>query len=131
MTDFSGALIGTILFAAGLSVLLLVCAVVGGILSGIALYKGLTYHDNSLTTISAIGLGAALISFFFLGIVFGPASLVCGIMGFKKTKTLPQMSYEEYKRQKAQEEDPEYTEYMAAMNKQSSDKGNTTQKEDQ
>lgn len=88
--NLGGLVAGTLIIAALLSLVAILCTIIGAILNGIVLYKGISNHNNQLITLSAIGLGSALLGLFVFMIVFGPISLVCGIIGFKKGKAIPQ-----------------------------------------
>ena len=91
---------------------LIAAGIIGAICSIIGLVRGITNHNTTAIAVGGVGVGCAVLGIFVLPIVFWIACFVCGTMACQLSKQQHVLSYEEFKRQKAMLEDPEYAEYM-------------------
>ena len=91
---------------------LIAAGIIGAICSIIGLVRGITNHNTTAIAVGGVGVGCAVLGIFFLPIVFWIACFVCGTMACQLSKQQHVLSYEEFKRQKAMMQDPEYAEYM-------------------
>lgn len=86
--------------------------IIGAVCSIIGLVRGISNRNTTAIALGGIGVGCAVLSIFVFPIVFRIASLICGAMACQLSEQPRELSFEEYKRQKAMLEDPEYAEYM-------------------
>ena len=91
---------------------LIAASIIGAICSIIGLVRGITNHNTTAIAVGGVGVGCAVLGIFVLPIVFWIACFVCGTMACQLSKQQHVLSYEEFKRQKAMMQDPEYAEYM-------------------
>ena len=91
---------------------LIAAGIIGAIYSIIGLVRGITNHKTTAIAVGGVGVGCAVLGIFVLPIVFWIACFVCGTMACQLSKQQHVLSYEEFKRQKAMMQDPEYAEYM-------------------
>ena len=91
---------------------LIAAGIIGAICSIIGLVRGITNHNTTAIAVGGVGVGCAVLGLFVLPIVFWIACFVCGTMACQLSKQQHVLSYEEFKRQKAMMQDPEYAEYM-------------------
>ena len=91
---------------------LIAAGIIGAICSIIGLVRGITNHNTTAIAVGGVGVGCAVLGIFVLPIVFWIACFVCGTMACQLSKQQHVLSYEEFKRQKAMMQDPEYAEYM-------------------
>ena len=91
---------------------LIAAGIIGAICSIIGLVRGITNHNTTAIAVGGVGVGCAVLGIFVLPIVFWIACFVCGTMACQLSKQQYVLSYEEFKRQKAMMQDPEYAEYM-------------------
>ena len=91
---------------------LIAAGIIGAICSLIGLVRGITNHNTTAIAVGGVGVGCAVLGIFVLPIVFWIACFVCGTMACQLSKQQHVLSYEEFKRQKAMMQDPEYAEYM-------------------
>ena len=91
---------------------LIAAGIIGAIYSIIGLVRGITIHNMTAIAVGGVGVGCAVLGIFVLPIVFWIACFVCGTMACQLSKQQHVLSYEEFKRQKAMMQDPEYAEYM-------------------
>ena len=94
------------------SIALIAAGIIGAICSIIGLVRGITNHNTTAIAVGGVGVGCAVLGIFVLPIVFWIACFVCGTMACQLSKQQHVLSYEEFKRQKAMMQDPEYAEYM-------------------
>ncbi len=94
-----------------------IAMLIGGIvLSVIALAKGIERQQSNVTIWGAVGLVCGIVGIFLLTIVFGTVSLVCG--AYAKSlldKTGDNPSFEQYKREQAMKNDPQYQAYLRSI----------------
>ena len=86
--------------------------IIGAVCSIIGLVRGISNRNTTAIALGGIGVGCAVLSIFVFPIVFRIAGLICGAMACQLSEQPRELSFEEYKRQKAMLEDPEYAEYM-------------------
>lgn len=103
--------------AAGTTGLMLVFVVImtgiiGAICSIVGLVRGVSNRNTAAIALGGIGVGCAVLGVFVFRIVFWIAGLICGAMACQLSEQPRELSFEEYKQQKAMLEDPEYAEYM-------------------
>lgn len=103
--------------AAGTTGLMLVfvlgmVAIIGAVCSIVGLVRGISSRNTAAIALGGIGVGCAVLGVFVFRVVFWIASLICGAMACQLSEQPRELSFEEYKRQKAMLEDPEYAEYM-------------------
>lgn len=91
---------------------LIAAGIIGAICSIIGLVRDATNHNTTAIAVGGVGVGCAVLGIFVLPIVFWIACFVCGTMACQLSKQQHVLSYEEFKRQKAMMQDPEYAEYM-------------------
>ena len=91
---------------------LIAAGIIGAICSIIGLVRGITNHNTTAIAVGGVGVGCAVLGIFVLPIGFWIACFVCGTMACQLSKQQHVLSYEEFKRQKAMMQDPEYAEYM-------------------
>ena len=91
---------------------LIAAGIIGAICSIIGLVRGITNHNTTAIAVGGVGVACAVLGIFVLPIVFWIACFVCGTMACQLSKQQHVLSYEEFKRQKAMMQDPEYAEYM-------------------
>ena len=91
---------------------LIAAGIIGAICSIMGLVRGITNHNTTAIAVGGVGVGCAVLGIFVLPIVFWIACFVCGTMACQLSKQQHVLSYEEFKRQKAMMQDPEYAEYM-------------------
>lgn len=103
--------------AAGTTGLLLVfvlsmVGIIGAVCSIVGLVRGVSNRNTTAIALGGIGVGCAVLGIFVFRIVFWIAGLICGAMACQLSEQPRELSFEEYKQQKAMLEDPEYAEYM-------------------
>lgn len=103
--------------AAGTTGLLLVfvlgmVGIIGAVCSIVGLVRGVSSRNTTAIALGGIGVGCAVLGIFVFRIVFWIAGLICGAMACQLSEQPRELSFEEYKQQKAMLEDPEYAEYM-------------------
>lgn len=103
--------------AAGTTGLMLVfvlgmVAIIGAVCSIVGLVRGISNRNTAAIALGGIGVGCAVLGVFVFRVVFWIASLICGAMACQLSEQPRELSFEEYKQQKAMLEDPEYAEYM-------------------
>lgn len=86
--------------------------IIGAICSIIGLVRGVSSRNTTAIALGGIGVGCAVLGIFVFHIVFWIAGLICGAMACQLSEQPRELSFEEYKQQKAMLEDPEYAEYM-------------------
>lgn len=86
--------------------------IIGAVCSIVGLVRGVSNRNTTAIALGGIGVGCAVLSIFVFPIVFRIASLICGAMACQLSEQPRELSFEEYKQQKAMLEDPEYAEYM-------------------
>lgn len=86
--------------------------IIGAVCSIIGLVRGISNRNTTAIALGGIGIGCAVLSIFVFPIVFRIAGLICGAMACQLSEQPRELSFEEYKQQKAMLEDPEYAEYM-------------------
>ena len=86
--------------------------IIGAVCSIIGLVRGISNRNTTAIALGGIGVGCAVLSIFVFPIVFLIAGLICGAMACQLSEQPRELSFEEYKQQKAMLEDPEYAEYM-------------------
>lgn len=86
--------------------------IIGAVCSIIGLVRGISNRNTTAIALGGIGIGCAVLNIFIFPIVFRIASLICGAMACQLSEQPRELSFEEYKQQKAMLEDPEYAEYM-------------------
>ena len=86
--------------------------IIGAVCSIIGLVRGISNRNTTAIALGGIGIGCAVLSIFVFPIVFRIAGLICGVMACQLSEQPRELSFEEYKQQKAMLEDPEYAEYM-------------------
>lgn len=91
---------------------LIMVGIIGAICSIIGLVRGVSSRNAMAITLGGIGVGCAVLGVFVFRIVFWIAGLICGAMACQLSEQPRELSFEEYKQQKAMLEDPEYAEYM-------------------
>lgn len=103
--------------AAGTTGLMLVfvlgmVAIIGAVCSIVGLVRGVSNRNTAAIALGGIGVGCAVLGVFVFRVVFWIAALICGAMACQLSEQPRELSFEEYKQQKAMLEDPEYAEYM-------------------
>lgn len=103
--------------AAGTTGLMLVfvlgmVAIIGAVCSIVGLVRGISSRNTAAIALGGIGVGCAVLGVFVFRVVFWIAALICGAMACQLSEQPRELSFEEYKQQKAMLEDPEYAEYM-------------------
>lgn len=103
--------------AAGTTGLMLVfvlgmVAIIGAVCSIVGLVRGISSRNTTAIAVGGIGVGCAVLGVFVFCVVFWIAALICGAMACQLSEQPRELSFEEYKQQKAMLEDPEYAEYM-------------------
>lgn len=103
--------------AAGTTGLMLVfvlgmVAIIGAVCSIVGLVRGISNRNTTAIAVGGIGVGCAVLGVFVFRVVFWIAGLICGAMACQLSEQPRELSFEEYKQQKAMLEDPEYAEYM-------------------
>ena len=106
--------------AAGTTGLMLVfvlgmVAIIGAVCSIVGLVRGISNRNTTAIAVGGIGVGCAVLGVFVFRVVFWIASLICGAMACQLSEQPRELSFEEYKQQKAMLEDPEYAEYMRTV----------------
>lgn len=91
---------------------LIMVGIIGAICSIIGLVRGVSSRNTTAIALGGIGVGCAVLGIFVFRIVFWIAGLICGAMACQLSEQPRELSFEEYKQQKAMLEDPEYAEYM-------------------
>lgn len=86
--------------------------IIGAVCSIVGLVRGVSNRNTTAIALGGIGVGCAVLGIFVFRIVFWIAGLICGAMACQLSEQPRELSFEEYKRQKAMLEDPEYAEYM-------------------
>lgn len=86
--------------------------IIGAVCSIIGLVRGISSRNTAAIALGGIGVGCAVLGVFVFRVVFWIASLICGAMACQLSEQPRELSFEEYKQQKAMLEDPEYAEYM-------------------
>ena len=87
-------------------------AIIGAVCSIVGLVRGVSNRNTAAIALGGIGVGCAVLGVFVFRIVFWIAALICGAMACQLSEQPRELSFEEYKQQKAMLEDPEYAEYM-------------------
>lgn len=87
-------------------------AIIGAVCSIVGLVRGVSSRNTTAIALGGIGVGCAVLGIFVFRIVFWIAGLICGAMACQLSEQPRELSFEEYKQQKAMLEDPEYAEYM-------------------
>ena len=87
-------------------------AIIGAVCSIVGLVRGVSSRNTAAIALGGIGVGCAVLGVFVFRVVFWIASLICGAMACQLSEQPRELSFEEYKQQKAMLEDPEYAEYM-------------------
>lgn len=87
-------------------------AIIGAVCSIVGLVRGVSNRNTTAIALGGIGVGCAVLGIFVFRIVFWIAGLICGAMACQLSEQPRELSFEEYKQQKAMLEDPEYAEYM-------------------
>ena len=87
-------------------------AIIGAVCSIVGLVRGISSRNTAAIALGGIGVGCAVLGVFVFRVVFWIASLICGAMACQLSEQPRELSFEEYKQQKAMLEDPEYAEYM-------------------
>lgn len=87
-------------------------AIIGAVCSIVGLVRGVSNRNTTAIALGGIGVGCAVLGIFVFRVVFWIASLICGAMACQLSEQPRELSFEEYKQQKAMLEDPEYAEYM-------------------
>lgn len=87
-------------------------AIIGAVCSIVGLVRGISNRNTAAIALGGIGVGCAVLGVFVFRVVFWIASLICGAMACQLSEQPRELSFEEYKQQKAMLEDPEYAEYM-------------------
>lgn len=93
-------------------VVLIAVGLIGAICSIIGLVRGISSRNTTAIALGGVGVGCAVLGVFVFRIAFWIAGFLCGTMACKLSTQPHVLSFEEYKRQKAMLEDPEYAEYM-------------------
>lgn len=93
-------------------VVLITVGIAGAVCSIIGLVRGISNRNTTAVALGGIGVGCAVLGVFVFHIVFWIAGLICGAMACQLSEQPRELSFEEYKQQKAMLEDPEYAEYM-------------------
>lgn len=93
-------------------VVLIAVGLIGAICSIIGLVRGISSRNTTAIALGGVGVGCAVLGIFVFRIVFWIAGLICGAMACQLSEQPRELSFEEYKQQKAMLEDPEYAEYM-------------------
>ena len=86
--------------------------IIGAVCSIVGLVRGVSNRNTTAIALGGIGVGCAVLGIFVFHIVFWIAGLICGAMACQLSEQPRELSFEEYKQQKAMLEDPEYAEYM-------------------
>lgn len=91
--------------------------VVCGLIASIyTLVKGIERHETGIIVWGAVGTACGVLGIFFAGIVFGTISLICGLYGKSLLdKTGDNPSFEQYKREQAMKNDPQYQAYLRSI----------------
>lgn len=92
--------------------MLIMVGLIGAICSIVGLVRGVSNRNTAAIALGGIGVGCAVLGVFVFRVVFWIASLICGAMACQLSEQPRELSFEEYKQQKAMLEDPEYAEYM-------------------
>lgn len=93
-------------------VVLIAVGITGAICSIVGLIRGISSRNTTAIALGGVGVGCAVLGVFVFRIAFWIAGFLCGTMACKLSTQPRELSFEEYKRQKAMLEDPEYAEYM-------------------
>lgn len=93
-------------------VVLITAGIAGAVCSIIGLVRGVSSRNTTAIALGGVGVGCAVLGVFVFRIAFWIAGFLCGTMACKLSTQPHVLSFEEYKRQKAMLEDPEYAEYM-------------------
>ena len=93
-------------------VVLIAVGITGAVCSIIGLVRGISSRNTTAIALGGVGVGCAVLGVFVFRIAFWIAGFLCGTMACKLSTQPHVLSFEEYKRQKAMLEDPEYAEYM-------------------
>ena len=112
MDDITSLVWGATGLILAVYIALIAAGIIGAICSIIGLVRGITNHNTTAIAVGGVGVGCAVLGIFVLPIVFWIACFVCGTMACQLSKQQHVLSYEEFKRQKAMMQDPEYAEYM-------------------
>lgn len=86
--------------------------IIGAVCSIVGLVRGVSSRNTAAIALGGIGIGCAVLGVFVFRVVFWIAALICGAMACQLSEQPRELSFEEYKQQKAMLEDPEYAEYM-------------------
>lgn len=86
--------------------------IIGAVCSIVGLVRGVSNRNTTAIALGGIGVGCAVLGIFVFRFVFWIAALICGAMACQLSEQPRELSFEEYKQQKAMLEDPEYAEYM-------------------
>ena len=86
--------------------------IIGAVCSIVGLVRGVSNRNTTAIALGGIGVGCAVLGIFVFRFVFWIAGLICGAMACQLSEQPRELSFEEYKQQKAMLEDPEYAEYM-------------------
>lgn len=91
--------------------------VVCGLIASIyTLVKVIERHETGIIVWGAVGTACGVLGIFFAGIVFGTISLICGLYGKSLLdKTGDNPSFEQYKREQAMKNDPQYQAYLRSI----------------
>lgn len=90
-------------------------AIIGAVCSIVGLVRGVSNRNTAAIALGGIGVGCAVLGVFVFRVVFWIAALICGAMACQLSEQPRELSFEEYKQQKAMLEDPEYAEYMRTV----------------
>lgn len=91
---------------------LIMVGIIGAVCSIVGLVRGISSRNTTAIALGGIGVGCAVLGVFVFRVVFWIAGLICGAMACQLSEQPRELSFEEYKQQKAMLEDPEYAEYM-------------------
>lgn len=104
---------GVAVSATGLMLaMVIMVGIIGAVCSIVGLVRGISSRNTTAIALGGIGVGCAVLGVFVFRVVFWIAGLICGAMACQLSEQPRELSFEEYKQQKAMLEDPEYAEYM-------------------
>lgn len=104
---------GVAVSATGLMLaVVIMVGIIGAVCSIVGLVRGISSRNTTAIALGGIGVGCAVLGVFVFRVVFWIAALICGAMACQLSEQPRELSFEEYKQQKAMLEDPEYAEYM-------------------
>lgn len=92
--------------------MVIMVGIIGAVCSIVGLVRGISSRNTTAIALGGIGVGCAVLGVFVFRVVFWIAALICGAMACQLSEQPRELSFEEYKQQKAMLEDPEYAEYM-------------------